>query len=85
MAVAEEVSVRKLRQRIGSTLQVLVDRAPAMGKKGGVGRSYADAPEIDGLVQILPPTKASRTMKVGEFARVRVVDAAGHDLVGELV
>jgi len=85
MEVAEAVSVAKLQSRVGSTLQVLVDQAPAMGRKGGVGRSYADAPEIDGTVQILPPSKASRTMKVGEFARVRIVAAQGHDLVGELI
>jgi ribosomal protein S12 methylthiotransferase len=36
-------------------MQVLVDSAPALGRKGGVGRSYADAPEIDGTVRLLPP------------------------------
>ena len=82
MAVAEEVSARKLQARIGATMQVLVDSAPALGRKGGVGRSYADAPEIDGVVRILPPEKASRTLKVGEFTRVRIVAAEGHDLVG---
>jgi ribosomal protein S12 methylthiotransferase len=81
MAVAEAVSVEKLRGRIGQTLQVLVDSAPAQGRRGGVGRSYADAPEIDGTVRLLPPEKISKTLKVGEFTRARVVDAQGHDLV----
>lgn len=81
MAVAEAVSVEKLRGRIGQTLQVLVDSAPAQGRRGGVGRSYADAPEIDGTVRLLPPEKVSKTLKVGEFTRARVVDAQGHDLV----
>jgi ribosomal protein S12 methylthiotransferase len=81
MAVAEEVSVAKLRQRIGATMQVLVDSAPALGRKGGAGRTYADAPEIDGSVRLLPPEKASKTLKVGEFTRVKVVDARGHDLI----
>ena len=85
MAVAEAVSAAKLQARVGQTLQVLVDAAPALGRKGGVGRSYADAPEIDGTVKILPPEKASKTMKVGDFARVRIVAADGHDLVGSLV
>jgi ribosomal protein S12 methylthiotransferase len=66
-------------------MQVLVDRAIAMGKKGGVGRTYADAPEIDGSVTILPSTKASKTIKVGEFAKVRIVSVNGHDLTGELI
>jgi len=85
MAVAEEVSVARLRRRIGATMQVLVDRAPALGRKGGVGRSYADAPEIDGTVRLLPPAKASTQLRVGEFAKARIVAAEGHDLVGEPV
>jgi ribosomal protein S12 methylthiotransferase len=81
MAVAEEVSVAKLQKRVGSTMQILVDSAPAMGKKGGVGRSYADAPEIDGIVRLLPPEKISKTLKVGTFTKARIVAAQGHDLV----
>ncbi|MDP2263987.1 MAG: 30S ribosomal protein S12 methylthiotransferase RimO [Hydrogenophaga sp.] len=81
MAVAEAVSADKLRERVGATMQVLVDSAPGLGRKGGVGRSYADAPEIDGLVRLLPPEKISKTLKVGEFTRARIVAAQGHDLV----
>jgi ribosomal protein S12 methylthiotransferase len=82
MAVAEEVSATKLRERIGATMQVLVDSAPALGRKGGVGRSYADAPEIDGTVKLLPPEKLSKQLKVGEFTRARIVGTQGHDLIG---
>ena len=81
MAVAEAVSTAKLQKRIGATMQVLVDSAPGMGKKGGVGRTYADAPEIDGTVKLLPPEKISKTLKVGEFTRARIVGTQGHDLV----
>ena len=81
MAVAEEVSNQKLLERVGATMQVLVDSAPALGRKGGVGRSYADAPEIDGTVKLLPPEKISKTLKVGEFTRARIVGTQGHDLV----
>jgi ribosomal protein S12 methylthiotransferase len=81
MAVAEQVSTAKLQQRVGATMQVLVDSAPALGRKGGVGRSYADAPEIDGTVKLLPPEKISKTLKVGEFTRARIVGTQGHDLV----
>jgi len=83
MKVAEEVSVAKLQRRVGATMQVLVDSAPALGRKGGVGRSYADAPEIDGTVRLLPPAKASRTFKAGEFTKARIASAQGHDLIGE--
>jgi ribosomal protein S12 methylthiotransferase len=81
MAVAEEVSAAKLQRRVGMSMQVLVDSAPAMGRKGGVGRTYADAPEIDGTVKLLPPEKISKTLKVGEFTRARIVATDGHDLV----
>jgi ribosomal protein S12 methylthiotransferase len=85
MAVAEAVSVAKLRRRVGATMQILVDHAPALGRKGGIGRSYADAPEIDGQVRLLAPEKASKTLKVGEFTRARIVAADGHDLVAQPV
>ena len=83
MAVAEEVSIAKLQRRVGSTMQVLIDSAPGLGRKGGVGRSYADAPEIDGTVQLLPPEKISKTMKTGEFTKARIVGVRGHDLVAQ--
>ena len=83
MAVAEEVSAAKLQKRVGATMQILVDSAPGLGKKGGVGRSYADAPEIDGVVKLLPPEKISKTLKVGEFTKARIVAAQGHDLVAQ--
>jgi ribosomal protein S12 methylthiotransferase len=83
MAVAEAVSAARLERRVGAEMQVLVDRAPALGRQGGTGRSYADAPEIDGVVHLLPPLKASRTLKVGEFTRARIVGTRGHDLVGQ--
>jgi ribosomal protein S12 methylthiotransferase len=81
MAVAEAVSAQKLRERVGATMQVLVDSAPALGRKGGLGRSYADAPEIDGVVRLLPPEKISKTFKVGEFTKARILGTEGHDLV----
>jgi ribosomal protein S12 methylthiotransferase len=83
MAVAEQVSAARLQKRIGATMQVLVDSAPAMGKKGAIGRTYADAPEIDGVVKLLPPEKISKTLKVGEFTKARIVGTQGHDLVAQ--
>jgi len=82
MAVAEEVSVNKLKKRIGTSMKVLVDSAKVMGRQGGIGRTYADAPEIDGLVHLLPPEKISKTFRTGDFTNVRIVNTQGHDLVG---
>ncbi len=81
MAVAEKVSTERLKRRVGATMQVLVDSAPGLGRRGGTGRSYADAPEIDGIVRLLPPEKASKTFKVGDFTKARIVGTQGHDLV----
>jgi ribosomal protein S12 methylthiotransferase len=81
MEVAEQVSVAKLQRRVGATMQVLVDSAAGLGRKGGWGRTYADAPEIDGGVKLLPPEKISKTFKVGDFTQARVVGVEGHDLV----
>ena len=83
MQVAERVSAKRLQRRVGATMQILVDSAPSMGKKGGLGRSYADAPEIDGVVRLLPPEKISKTLKAGEFTKARIVSAQGHDLVAQ--
>jgi ribosomal protein S12 methylthiotransferase len=83
MEVAERVSVARLQRRVGATMQILVDSAPGLGKKGGLGRSYADAPEIDGVVRLLPPEKISKTLKVGEFTKARIVGAQGHDLIAQ--
>jgi ribosomal protein S12 methylthiotransferase len=85
MAVAGQVSADKLADRVGATMQVLVDAAPGLGRKGATGRTYADAPEIDGRVRLLPPDRASRTLRAGEFTRARIVAAEGHDLVAMAV
>lgn len=83
MEVAAAVSATKLRKRIGSTMQVVVDSAPGLGRKGGVGRTYVDAPEVDGIVRLLAPEKISKTLKVGEFTKARIVGVEGHDLVAQ--
>ncbi len=78
MAVQEKISAQRLKRKVGSTLTVLVDEA---GDNKAVGRSSADAPEIDGVVHI----RKAGTIKSGEFVRVRITRADTHDLHGELV
>ena len=82
MAVAEEISTAKLNRYVGSTMQVLVDSAKAMGRQGGVGRSFRDAPEIDGLVHMVAPEKISKSYRAGEFTKVKILGTQGHDLIG---
>lgn len=84
MAVAESVSAQKLGQRIGMVMQVLIDYVPQEDDVAIVARSYADAPEIDGLVHIVPPENGREALQVGSFAEVEIIDTQGHDLIGEL-
>lgn len=80
MAKAEEISVKRLAKKIGKRIQVMVDR---VDEQGGVGRSIGDAPEIDGLVRVLPPSKPSKRYRVGDIIRATVISAQGHDLIAE--
>ena len=78
MAVQEKISAQRLKRHVGKTLTVLLD---ATGNQVAVGRSSADAPEIDGVVHI----GKAKNVKVGEFAQVRIARADAHDLHGDLV
>jgi ribosomal protein S12 methylthiotransferase len=80
MALAEGLSSRRIRRLLDQRIRVLVDRVDA---QGGIGRSAADAPEIDGIVRILPPSKPSKRYRVGEFVKATVLDTQGHDLIVE--
>jgi ribosomal protein S12 methylthiotransferase len=82
MSVAQNVSAKKITNLIGSTMQVLVDSSKSLGRGGGVGRSYRDAPEVDGVVHLLPPEKVSKTYRTGEFTKVKILDSQGLDLIG---
>jgi ribosomal protein S12 methylthiotransferase len=76
MEVQEKISAGKLKARIGKTLKVLVDEP-------GIGRSSADAPEIDGVVRYKAGSKR-KGGKPGEFVDVLIDRADAHDLFGRL-
>ena len=48
----------------------------------GIARSFREAPEIDGVVHLLPPEKLSKSYRTGDFIKVRILQTQGHDLVG---
>jgi ribosomal protein S12 methylthiotransferase len=73
MEFQEDISTRRLEEKIGRTLEVLVDE---VDEEGAVARTQGDAPEIDGLVYITD----GQDLEVGEFARVEVTDCDVHDL-----
>lgn len=72
------ISARKLQQKIGRELEVLIDE---VGLDGSIGRTQADAPEIDGQIYLLDDVD----VKPGDRVRVRVTDADEHDLWGERI
>ena len=78
MEAAEQVSTQKLMGRIGKKMRVLVDSVNA---KEGVSRSFADAPEIDGLVYISPADRPSKRYRTGELIKVTIIGTQGHDLI----
>ncbi|MHB8848723.1 MAG: 30S ribosomal protein S12 methylthiotransferase RimO [Burkholderiales bacterium] len=70
-----DISADRLERRIGQTMTVLIDDITG---EGALGRSYADAPEIDGVVVI----EQAEGLVPGEFATVRITDSGEHDLWG---
>ena len=80
MAKAEEISIQRLAKKVGKRIQVLIDR---VDESGGIGRTIGDAPEIDGLVRVLPPSKPSKRYRTGEIIRATVISSQGHDLIAE--
>lgn len=73
----QQISADRLRQKIGSTLEVIIDE---VDDEGPVARSKADAPEIDGRVYI----DTEQALAPGDLVKVRVTDADEYDLWAEL-
>ena len=80
MAKAEDISIKRLAKKVGKRMQILIDR---IDDSGGIGRTVGDAPEIDGLVRVLPSSKPSKRYRAGEFVRATIISAQGHDLIAQ--
>jgi ribosomal protein S12 methylthiotransferase len=78
MQAQQKISTRRLKRKVGTRQQVIIDEAgPTIAK----GRSMADAPEIDGNVYVA----SRRPMRVGEIATVKIERADEYDLHGTAV
>ena len=75
MELQQQVSVRKLARKVGKEMTVLIDE---VDEEGATGRSFADAPEIDGLVYLNGET----SLKPGDLLRVRIEHSDEYDLWG---
>ena len=77
MQLQQEISAERLKQKIGQTLDVIVDE---IDDQGIIGRTKADAPEVDGLVYI--ENLSGTPVKVGEFIKVTITHSDEYDLWG---
>ncbi len=80
MEVQERISAAKLQSKIGTMQTVLVDQLVEddEGNIEAIGRTKADAPEIDGVVYLAD----ADGLNPGDFVEVEIYDADGHDLWG---
>ena len=77
MQLQQEISANRLKQKIGKTLDVLVDE---IDEEGIIGRSKADAPEVDGLVYV--DNLSGINVKVGDVIKVTITNSDEYDLWG---
>jgi ribosomal protein S12 methylthiotransferase len=73
MSLQQQISASKLQAKIGRTIEILIDEVDA---EGAIGRSSADAPEIDGRVYL----EGATDLKPGDFVEAQVTHADEYDL-----
>jgi ribosomal protein S12 methylthiotransferase len=76
MAAARDITLATNQSLVGHELDVLIEGRPEPGSEYYAGRSYRDAPEVDGLVLV-----KAESLPIGEFARVRIERALAYDLL----
>ncbi|MBV1914262.1 MAG: 30S ribosomal protein S12 methylthiotransferase RimO [Pseudomonadales bacterium] len=77
MQLQQQISAAKLQKKIGSIQQVLIDE---ITDYGAIGRTYADAPEIDGVVHI----ETDFELNPGDTVAVKIAGADEYDLWGSI-
>jgi ribosomal protein S12 methylthiotransferase len=78
MAKQAEISAARLQAKIGQTIDVLIDE---VDEEGAIGRSKADAPEIDGMVYLNEETG----LVPGQMVQAVIEHADEHDLWASLI
>ncbi len=76
MQFQSDISAEKLAQRIGNEEVIVIDD---VDEEGAIGRSWREAPDIDGVIQVMGFTDCAP----GDRLAVRIVDADEHDLYAE--
>jgi ribosomal protein S12 methylthiotransferase len=78
MKVQAKISKAKLKAKIGKTIEVMVDET---GGEAVIGRSWADAPEIDGKVYL----SCDRPLRAGQIVKAKVIQSDAYDLNAEVL
>jgi ribosomal protein S12 methylthiotransferase len=78
MRTQQKVSARRLKKKVGTRQQVIID---SVSPEGAIGRTKGDAPEIDGTVKVF----SRRPLRAGEIATVKIEAAGPYDLTGTAV
>ncbi|MDC6678944.1 30S ribosomal protein S12 methylthiotransferase RimO, partial [Leclercia adecarboxylata] len=78
MAHQQAISAARLQLKVGKEPDVLIAE---VDEDGAIGRSWADAPEIEGMVYI----DSEQPLQPGDKVRVRVTNADEHDLWAEVI
>ena len=79
MLAQQEIHIARNRERVGHTVEVLLDEVLLDGT--ATGRTQHDAPDADGVVKI----RGIGTARVGAVVPIRITDVDGYDLIGEPV
>ena len=77
MATQQKISAARLQRKIGKTLDIIIDE---VDEEGAIGRSYADAPEIDGMVYL----NEEFDVAPGDIVPVTIEHADEYDLWGSV-
>ena len=78
MQLQQQISAQRLQDKVGHTLPVIIDE---VDDEGAIGRSMADAPEIDGVVYLNGETK----LKVGDVVNVTIENVDEYDMWGSVL
>jgi ribosomal protein S12 methylthiotransferase len=86
MELAAEISAARLKQKVGRTMPVLIDRIDRDGNSAvAIARSSSDAPEIDGTVRITGARGSAKALTVGSLVDVQITAAGDYDLEARLI
>ena len=72
MKLQKQISIENMKKHLGKTLKVLVE-------ENGIGRTYMDVPEIDGVVYLKGETK------LNSFTNCKIINVGEYDLEGEII